>query len=77
MSFFVYRICIDLTHWSDYFHIIASVLGDSGWINSVAGLLAEIYYPTNNNNYDYQIPAQLRFVALTETNLPPANEFGK
>lgn len=39
-----HRICIDLTHWSDYFNIVGNVLGASNWTGA---------YTVMQNNYSY------------------------
>jgi hypothetical protein len=47
-----HRICVDLTHWSDYFNIVGNVLGTSNWPGS---------YIITSNNYPYPWPTIYRF----------------
>lgn len=51
----MHQICIDLTHWQNYFNIIGNVLGSPGW--SAAGGL----FTTEANNYSYFTPVIYRF----------------
>lgn len=55
-----HRLCIDLTHWSDYFNVAGNVLGVPGWQTPTNGGNAGIY-STTNSNYSYLTPAIYRF----------------
>ena len=56
-----HRICVDLTHWSDYFNIVGNVLGSPNWMANPPSGPPGVYCAPATSNYNYQIPAIYRF----------------